>query len=66
MLSRAISLSRLRSYAEICRQHAAGEQSDWLRDELSKFADSFHRAAEELKYVRGEAALNASARSDVP
>ena len=51
MLSQAVSLRRLRTYAEICRQQARDERNEALRAEQSKFADAFRRAADEIEAI---------------
>jgi hypothetical protein len=48
MLSRLISMRRLRSYEELCRQQASTEPDEFSRTELTKFADSFRQAVDDL------------------
>jgi hypothetical protein len=56
MPSRAVSLRRLRSYEDICRQSASCETSEALRAEFLKFADTFRQVAKDLEPSENELA----------
>ena len=56
MPSRAVSLRRLRTYEDICRQSAGSEKSEALRTEFSKLADTFREVAKDFEPNENERA----------